>query len=76
MNLFQSIKEKRLYARQEEIKQEAAGAITLSDYGGRIYIAHNDIPLIPISDSATPAEIIQQLNTIRSNYVNAKCSYL
>jgi hypothetical protein len=46
--------------------------ITLCDFEGRICIAFDGNPIMPVSEDIYSADIISQLNGIRENYVAYK----
>ena len=75
MELFRTIKEKHVSSKQNDYHHRAEELITLSDFGDRLYIAYNDIPLVRINPEWATKEIIELLDKIRQNYVNAmmKC---
>lgn len=72
MELFKTIKEKHITAKQNDFHHQAEEVICLSDFGGDIYIAFNNVPIDLLDKSCTAQEMIDRLNTLRQNYVNAK----
>ena len=72
MKLIRSIREKYQTKRQEEIQRWAEKILTIEDFAGNLYIAYNGTPLIPIEESWTSKEILQELNKLRLNFMVSK----
>lgn len=72
MELIKAIKEKSHMRKESDIRQQAKYLITVADFDSSLYIAYADTPLIPIEESWTSKEILQELSKIRQNYVNSK----
>ena len=76
MGLVSFIKEKDKNRKVNLIKTQAVDSITLLDFESTMYIAFNGIPLIPVEEDKTPKEIIEELQKVRRNYINAKIKEL
>ena len=72
MNLFQNIKERHRIARERDVRSQAIARIRVSDFDGVLYIAYDGTPLIPIESDWKTKEIMDQLNIVRSNYINSR----
>ncbi len=72
MGLFNTIKEKHQTARQNDVQLQAKARIRVSDFNGKLYIAYDGTPLVQIEEKWTTKEIIQQLSTLRENYINSR----
>ncbi len=72
MEFIRTIREKQQTKRQEEIQKMAEETITLSDFESNLYIAYAGTPLVPIKEDWTSKDILEELNKLRSNYINAK----
>lgn len=71
MELFRTIREKRITAKQNDFHHEAEEVICLADFGDSLYIAFNGVPCDEINPQWTSKEIIERLTKLRQNYVNA-----
>lgn len=76
MEWIRSFKEKQQTSRQNNITLQAHDCICLDDFDGKIYIAYNDTPLIPVEDSWTQKEILRKLEETRQGYINYKMKQL
>lgn len=72
MELIRTLREKQQTRREEEIHRQAEDLITLSDFENTLFIAYNGTPLVPIAEEWTSKEIVQELDKVRQNYINAK----
>lgn len=72
MEFIRTIREKQQTKRQEEIQKMAEETITLSDFESNLYIAYAGTPLVPIKEDWTSKEILEELNKLRNNFINAK----
>ena len=72
MELIRTLRERSQTKKQHEIQQQAEETITLSDFAGDMYIAYEGTPFVPIDESWTSKQIIEELNKLRQNYCNAK----
>lgn len=76
MELIRTLKEKRQANKQikhqRQFIQASEDYIRLSDFDNDMYIAYNDLPLVPIDRNWTVPQILEKLNEVRQNYVNAK----
>lgn len=70
MELLKTIREKHETARQETVRQRAEELITFEDFDGHLYIAVGDIPAILIDGESTVSQAVEQLENLRSNYIN------
>ena len=71
MELIRTLRERSQTKRQEFATRQAECLITLSDFADSLFIAYQGTPLIPIEESWTSKEILQELSKIRQNYINA-----
>lgn len=76
MEWIRSFKEKQQTSRQNNITLQAHDCICLDDFDGKIYIAYNGTPLIPVEDSWTQKEILRKLEETRQGYINYKMKQL
>ena len=74
MEFIRTIREKFQTKHQEEIHRQAEEIITLSDFDNNIYIAYAGTPFVPVNESWTTKQIVQELSKLRQNYINAKLS--
>lgn len=72
MEWFKAFKEKQRQQRYNDIINQAESLITLSDFEDKLYVAYDGTTLIPIDPSWTTKEIVQQLSTLRQNYINSR----
>lgn len=70
MEFIRSIREKRQTSCQNDIVQQAHDYIGLDDFDGKIYIAYQGTPLIPVDDKWTQKEIIAKLDETRKGYIS------
>lgn len=73
MEFIRTIREKHLTAKQNEIKRQAEELIYIADFIDSLYIAYNGVPLVPIEKDWTTKEILEKLQSTRTNYITAKC---
>ena len=76
MELIRSIKERNQTRREEFVHKQAEDLITLSDFDNTLFIAFQGTPLMPIKEEWTSKEIIEELNKVRQNFINAKIKEL
>ena len=72
MEFIRTLREKSQTKRQEEIHKMAEQTITLSDFDSNLYIAYAGTPFVPIDESWTSKQIVEELAKLRQNYCNAK----
>lgn len=72
IRLIKRFKNRQITKRKKEICQQANDFITITDFGDQLFIAYQNIPLVPIQKSWTSEEILQQLSITRNNYINAE----
>lgn len=72
MELFRTIKQKHISSKQSDFSQQAEETIKVADFAGHLYIAFSDVPYDPIDPTWTSKEIVERLQLLRQNYVNAK----
>lgn len=72
MEWIKTFREKQQTSKQNNITLEAHDSINLDDFDGKIYIAYNGTPLIPIEDTWTPKEILGKLEETRNGFINYK----
>jgi hypothetical protein len=72
MELIRTIREKHTTAMHNDFQRQAEETICLADFADNLYIAFNGVPYDPIDTSWTSKEIVERLNALRQNYVNAK----
>lgn len=72
MEFIRTLREKRMSSRQKSINEEANYVLCLSDFDGKIYIAYNGTPIVPIEEKWTQKEILNKLEEIRNSYINYK----
>ena len=75
MELIRTIREKQRTKHQAEVEKQAEDFITIQDFDNSLYIAYAGTPLAPIDPSWTTKEIVQQLSTFRSNFINSRMKY-
>lgn len=76
MEWLRTFREKQQSSKQTSITMQAHECICLDDFDGKIYIAVNGTPMIPIDDSWTPREILNKLEETRNSYINYKMKQL
>ena len=76
MEFIRTLREKSQTKRQEEIHKMAEQTITLSDFDSNLYIAYAGTPFVPIDESWTSKQIVEELAKLRQNYCNAKMKEL
>lgn len=76
MEFIRTFKEKQQTSREKSINEEAQSFICLNDFDGKIFIAYNGAPLIPVEDDWTQKEIIKKLEDTRSSYINYRMKKL
>lgn len=74
MELIRTIREKQQTRHQEEIHRQAEELITLSDFDSNLYIAYAGTPFVPVDESWTSKQIVQELSKLRQNFINARLS--
>lgn len=72
MEFIRTIREKQQTSHQKSVNEQAHNVICLDDFDGKIYIAYNGTPLIPIEESWTQKEILKKLEDTRSSYISYK----
>lgn len=72
MEFIRTLREKQMTSRQKNINEEANHVICLDDFDGKIYIAYNGTPIIPVEEKWTQKEILSKLEDIRTCYINYK----
>ena len=72
MEFIRTFREKQQTSREKGIAEEAHNVICLDDFEGKIFIAFNGAPLIPVEDTWTQKEILKKLEETRSSYINYK----
>lgn len=72
MELIRTLKERHQTQRQANIEKEAEYRITVDDFNSSLFIAYDGTPLVPIQESWTSKEIIQELDKVRQNFINSK----
>ncbi len=70
MEFIRTLREKHETSKQNNIREQACSAICLDDFDGKIFIACNGVPLIPVEDKWTQKEIIKKLEDTRTSYIN------
>lgn len=53
MEFIRTLREKHETSKQNNIREQACSAICLDDFDGKIFIACNGVPLIPVEDKWT-----------------------
>lgn len=76
MEWIRTIREKQQSSRQKDINQQAHMIICLDDFDGKIFIAYNGAPLIPVEEGWTQKEILAKLDETRNSYINYKLKQL
>lgn len=76
MEFIRTLREKQLSSRQRSINEQAHMNISLDDFDGKIYIAYNGAPLIPVEEKWTQKEILAKLEETRKGYVDYKMKQL
>ena len=72
MGFIKTLREKSQTRKEEDIRRQSEELIRVSDFDDGLYIAYNGVSLVPIEKEWTTKEIIQELTTLRTNYVNSK----
>lgn len=72
MELIRTLREKQQTSKQNSINEQAHNTICLDDFDGKIYIAYNGTPLIPVEDNWTQKEILEKLKETRNGFINYK----
>lgn len=72
MEFIRTLREKSQTRKQEEIHRQAEETITLSDFESNLYIAYNGTPFVPIEEDWTSKRIVEELDKLRQNFINAK----
>lgn len=72
MEFIRTLREKFQTEREEEIQKMSEQVITLSDFDSSLFIAYNGTPLIPIKESWTSKEIVEELQKLRQNFIKGK----
>lgn len=76
MEWIKTFREKQQTSKQNNITLQAHDIISLDDFDGRIYIAYNGAPLIPVEETWTQKEILGKLEETRTSYINYKMKQL
>lgn len=72
MEFSRTIREKQVTKHQDDLTKQAENKVYLSDFDNSLFIAYDGTPLVPIEDSWTPKQILEELSKLRQNYVNSK----
>ena len=72
MEFIRTLREKSQTRRQEEICKMSEEVITISDFDSSLFIAYNGVPFVPIEESWTSKDIVNELSKLRQNYINAR----
>ena len=72
MNVFETWKEKSKLRKEKEVRKLAHSYITLTDFGGSIYIAYMDNPLMSVDSCSSAKDILEKLDSVRETYINSK----
>ena len=72
MEFIRTLREKSQTKKEEEVQKMSEEVITLSDFNSSLYIAYNGTPFVPIDESWTSKQIVEELSKLRQNYINAK----
>lgn len=72
MEFIRTIREKQQTSRQNSINEQAHNSICLDDFDGKICIAYNGVPLIPIDEKLSQKDILGKLETTRKSFINYK----
>ena len=72
MEFIRTLRERSQTRHEEEVQKMSERVITLSDFDSSLYIAYDGTPFVPIDDSWTSKQIVEELSKLRQNYVNAK----
>lgn len=72
MELIEKWRERRDAARRQEMTEQARSRIRVADFDGSLFIAFDGTPLVPVEESWTQREIMQQLELLRGNYIKSK----
>lgn len=59
---------KRLSLKQKSLYLESRSAIKVKDFENELYISANGVPLLPIPEDWTAAQILQRLSELREGY--------
>jgi hypothetical protein len=76
MEWIRTIREKQQSSKQKDISEQAHMSICLDDFDGKIFIAYNGAPLIPVEEKWTQKEILAKLDETRNSYINYKLKQL
>jgi hypothetical protein len=72
MGFFSTLRERHQSSRKRDIERMAEDVITLTDFKGTVYFAHQGIPLVPVKDEWSPKEIVNELARVRNDYICAR----
>ena len=72
MEFTRTLKNKQVTRHQDDLMRKAEDTIRIEDFDSNLYIAYEGTPLVPIQEEWTSKKIVQELNKLRTNYVNAK----
>lgn len=76
MEWLRTFRERQQSSKQTNITLQAHECICLDDFDGKIYIAYNGTPMIPVEDTWTQKEILSKLDETRKGYINYKMKQL
>lgn len=76
MEWIRTIREKQQSSKQKDINEQAHMSICLDDFDGKIFIAYNGAPLIPVEEEWTQKDILAKLDETRNSYINYKLKQL
>ena len=72
MEWIKTFREKQQTSKQNSITMQAHEVICLDDFDGKIYIAYQGTPLIPVEETWTQKEIVAKLEETRNGYISYK----
>ena len=76
MELIRTIKNRYTEKQKQTVYEDAQAYITVSDFDNQLYVAFNDVPLIPIEENSSAKAILLKLEETRKNYINSKIKEL
>jgi ribosomal protein S19 len=76
MEFIRTFREKQQTSKEKNIAEEAQSSICLDDFAGKIFIAYNGAPLIPVEESWTQKEILKKLEDTRASYISYRMTKL
>ena len=72
MEFTRTIRNKQVTKHQDDIIKQSEEKIRLSDFDGNLYIAYDEVPLVPIKENWLPHDILNELSKLRQNYIKSK----